>query len=516
VTRDAAWGRLAEPLDLLVIGGGVTGAGILLEAARRGLRVALVERGDFASGTSSRSSKLVHGGLRYLGEGRIGLARESVRERELLLRCAPGLVEPMPFLMPHYPGGKPGRRALGAGLAAYDLLAGRRTHRYVDRAEALRLAPPIASDGLEGAHVYEDATTDDARLVLRLIADACDAGAVALNYAEAVELLRYGNRVVGAVVRETVGGERTVVASARAVINATGAFADGVRARVGAAPRLRPLRGSHLLFSDARLPLAMAVAFAHPRDRRPVFAYPWAGMTLLGTTDLDHGDGLAAEPTITAEEVDYLLDAANAEFPRSALGRDDVLSTFAGVRPVIGTGKTDPSKEGREHAIWIEDGLVTVTGGKLTTFRPMALDALHAAARAAGLQLGSRARAPFAAAPAPRAEAPAATLRRIAGRYGARAQRVVAAGLPGEFADVAGIEATWAELRWAARSEAVVRLDDLLLRRTRIGLRHGDATLPVARVRAICAEELHWKAERWEREYAAYRELRSAHYGLPA
>jgi glycerol-3-phosphate dehydrogenase len=503
---------------VLVVGGGVTGAGILLEASRRGLRALLVERGDFASGTSSRSSKLVHGGLRYLKEGKIGLARESVREREELLRDAPGLVEPIHFLMPHYPGSKPGTMALSVGLAVYDAFAGRRLHRFVDRDEALRLVPALAERRLRGAHVYLDATTDDARLVLRLLRDSEAHGATALNYVAAATLIRHRGRVVGARL-EDVASDRTAEVRARVVVNATGVFADALRGEVGERPRLRPLRGSHLLLHDWRLPLAYAVAFSHPGDGRPVFAYPWLGMTLVGTTDLDHRANLADEPSISPEEVEYLLAGLHAQFPSGAIDGGDVVSTYAGVRPVVGTGKADPSREGREHVVWREHGLITVTGGKLTTFRPMALETLRAAMPRLRRRVDLRPRPVFT--PAPEPDAPphlgAAWRRRLAGLHGARAQSLVDGAAPDELSPIEGASALWAELRFAAREEHVMRLDDLLLRRTRVGLSFADGGEHLfARVREICAAELGWNDERFDREAAAYRSLRRSHYGVPA
>lgn len=468
--RELTWRALSEPWDVLIVGGGVTGAGILLEAARRGWRALLVDRDDFASGTSSRSSKLVHGGLRYLKEGRIGLTRESVREREALLRSAPGLVEPIPFLFPHYAGGKPGRLTMALGLTLYDALAGHRRHRYVDRDKALKLSPFLASDGLTGAHLYMDATTDDARLVLRLLQEAREAGGLALNYVEARSLIRNGKNVTGATLRDTLR-ERQLDVTAGVVINATGASADALRAAVGEAPRMRPLRGSHVILPDWKLPLAQAVAFSHPRDGRPVFAYPWLGATLVGTTDLDHDTSLRDEPAIRRAEVDYLLAAVCDRFPNRSIAERDIVSTFAGVRPVISSGKMDPSREAREHVVWREHGLLTVTGGKLTTFRPMALEALRVAAP--HVRRGVRDRSSHAFAPCAELEAPGLlpeARRRLSGRYGKRAQDVVAAAAPGDFESVASTDTLWAEVRYAARNEAVEKLDDLLLRRTRIGL----------------------------------------------
>ena len=509
MTREAIWQRLSTPCDVLVIGGGITGAGILHEATRRGLHAVLVERGDFASATSSRSSKLVHGGLRYLAEGKFGLTRESVIEREALLHAAPGLVDPMPFLMPHYHGRRPGRMELGIGLALYDLFAGRRTHRYVDSDETQRLAPTIATAELTGAHLYTDATTDDARLVLRLIGHACDGGAIALNYADVTSVVRRDGKVVGTEVTD-IESNRTTTITARAVINATGVFATGLR--------LRPLRGSHLLLPDWRLPLAQAIALKHPADGRPVFAYPWLGATLVGTTDVDHHDALTMEPQISRAELTYLLAAVQAQFPRSALRESDVIATYAGVRPVIDDGQSDPSKAGRDHTVLTEPGMVTITGGKLTTFRPMALAALRACAPMLAPKTFSLEERPiFTPTSLPASSLSQSTRQRLAGRFGPHAATLLAEAREDECQAIGALPFLWAEVRWSARRERVVHLDDLLLRRTRIGLlaRNGGAAF-LPRIREICQEELQWDDQRMASEEAHYRERIALRYGLPA
>ncbi|MBU0493071.1 MAG: glycerol-3-phosphate dehydrogenase/oxidase, partial [Chloroflexi bacterium] len=383
--REVAWSRLDEPWDLIVVGGGITGAGILREATRLGLRALLVEEHDFGWGTSSRSSKLVHGGLRYLKERKLRLTRASVHERQRLLEEGPGLIDPLGFLLATYKGDHPGRWTYSAGLSIYDLLALQWTHRHYRAGDFQMLAPHITLDGLEGGFCYGDAQTDDARLVLRVIREAVAGGALALNYAGVRALLRDDEGLVcGVELRDEAGDRagRDRVAHVRAgvVVNATGAWADRLRAEVGAPPRIRPLRGSHLIFPAWRLPVAQAVSFLHPLDRRPVFIFPWEGITLVGTTDVDHDQPLAGEPRIDPREVAYLMAAVEAHFPSLQLTLDDVISTFAGVRPVIGSGKADPSQESRDHVVWQEAGLLTVTGGKLTTFRLIALDVLKALA----------------------------------------------------------------------------------------------------------------------------------------
>jgi len=509
---------MKHDLDLLVIGGGITGAGILLEAARRGLTALLVEQRDFAWGTSSRSSKLVHGGLRYLAEGRLRLTRESVREREALLRDAPGLVEPQGFAFPDYGSGARKRRSFLAGLAVYDLFAGRREPHWLDAEDFQMLAPNIRRDALRGGIRYLDAKTDDARLVLRVLDEAACHGAEARNYVALESLLRSNGRVAGARLRDVRSGAVGEVA-ARVVVNATGAWACGLAGQ-GGAPRLRPLRGSHLVLPAWRLPLAQAVSLMHPADGRPVFAFPWEGVTLVGTTDVDHADDLALEARITRAEFDYLMEALRTQFPQLGLEDGDVLATYAGVRPVLDSGRQGaPSKETREHLVWSEPGLVAVTGGKLTTFRAIALDTLrHVARQLPGWQADLAPRPVFALRAPPQGPrgVAQAILERLAGRHGRHAQALVDAAGAGELEPVPGTLTPWAELRWSARSEAVLQLEDLLLRRTRLGiqLRHGGRE-QMASVRAICQPELGWSDARWEAEQANYLALWQAHYGIP-
>ncbi len=551
---------LAQEWDLLVIGGGITGAGILLEASRRGLRALLVEQRDFAWGTSSRSSKLVHGGLRYLKEGQFALTRESVHERDALLRDAPGLVEPLGFAFGDYAGRKPGRRAFLLGLAIYDRMAGQRARHYFGAQEFLSMAPHIRTEGLQGGICYQDARTDDARLVMRVLQEAQSHGGVAINYCAVQSLLRdgavapgaaaaaqssagpavvigaaiaavsahtpaaagEGGRVRGALVRCAVSGETHAV-RAKLVVNATGAWADRLHDKPAA--RLRPLRGSHLVLPAWRLPLAQAISLMHPQDGRPVFAFPWEGVTIVGTTDVDHRTDLQHEAAITQEETDYLMAALHDQFPTLAITEADVLATYAGVRPVIDTGKADPSKEARDHVLWQQDGLLTVTGGKLTTFRAIALDVLrHAAPQLPHWQADFAAHAiftqPASAAPAARAAKvrpmPPGQSRRLQGRYGVQAEALVASAQEGELEEIPGSETLWAQLRWAARHESVQHLEDLMLRRSRLGIQlanGGSAVLE--RVRAICQPELGWDEQRWAAEEAAYLALCRSNYSLP-
>ncbi|CAG1012964.1 glycerol-3-phosphate dehydrogenase [Anaerolineae bacterium] len=516
--RASTWARLnTDSWDLIVVGGGITGAGILNQANRLGLHALLIEQRDFAWGTSSRSSKMVHGGLRYLKDGNLHLTYESVRERQALLEAAPGLVEELGFLIANYEGDKPGKTAYGAGLTVYDAMALTRSHRYYKGDDFRLLAPHLRDEGLIGGYRYGDAQTDDARLVLRVLFEAQADGAVALNYAQAEGIIREGEQVIGVTVRDPISGAVTE-ARAKVVISATGAWADGLRGQTGVAPKIRPLRGSHLVFPAWRLPVAQTVNFLHPLDRRPVFAFPWEGATLVGTTDVDHHGDLNTEPSISPEEVAYLMSALEVNFPGLKLTLDDVIGAWAGVRPVIGTGKADPSKESRDHAIWDDHGLITVTGGKLTTFRVMALDALEAARPyLPTMSHPDRTRLPLQELDLKLDQPPdEAQRRRLMGRYGAAASALIRGAQPGELELIPGTFTFWAELRHAARCEQVVHLEDLMLRRTRLGmvLPDGGESL-LGRVRTMCQESLGWDDPTWEQEQAAYLTLWRKHYSLP-
>lgn len=513
--------RDGSPFDVLVIGGGIAGAGLALEAARAGARTALVEARDFAGGTSSRSSKLVHGGLRYLAQGKFGLTRESVRERTALLRDAPDLVAPQEFLVPVRDGARNGKLKIGVALALYDFFAGARSRRWRDAAGLRAEIPMLSTEGLRGGWSYGDAETDDARLVLRTLAEARRHGVVAVNYLSADDLVRGASRVEGARLRDAVSNE-TFDLGARLVVNATGAWSDLLRAKVGAVPKLRPLRGSHLMFAAARLPLAQAVGF-FAEDGRPVFAVPWEGAVLVGTTDIDHRGGLDVEPSISREEVDYLMRATRREFPALDLSESDVVSTWAGVRPVVASGAhVDPSKETRDRLIVQEGGLLTVTGGKLTTFRATAVAALRAAAARVPALAGAGKSARIFAPPSPHSRekltgAPQHVARRWIARYGDAAVDLFAAARPGESETIGPTLTTWAELRWACRAEDIVHLDDAMLRRTRLGLllRDGGADI-LPHVREIAREELGWDDTVWRAEEDRYRALIARCYSLPA
>jgi glycerol-3-phosphate dehydrogenase len=508
--------------DIIVIGGGITGAGILLEAARRGLRVLLVEQKDFAWGTSSRSSKLVHGGLRYIKEGKFFLTRDSVRERQGLMQAAAGLVEPQSFAFADYQGRKPGRWMFALGLVIYDFLAGLRGKHYFSAQDFQMLAPHIPAADLKGGSCYLDAKTDDARLVLRVLQEARTAGAMALNYLAVKSVMYENGHATGVVLQDALQDALNMQEyqiNAKVIINATGAWADSLRQQQGASARLRPLRGSHLLLPAWRLPVAQAISLMHPRDGRPVFVYPWEGVSLVGTTDVDHCSDMRQETAITADEVAYLMEAMDFQFPQLQLKLDDIIASYAGIRPVIDTGKADPSKEGRDHAIWLEKGLLTVTGGKLTTFRLIAQDALKHITHLFPARQPDHEAANLFSHPSDLSNEKQLShtkKTRLQGHYGESAAELLQIAQDGELDYIPGTFCMWVELRWAARCESVVHLEDLMLRRTRLGLllrQGGMALLP--RIRAICQPELKWDDERWENEQSAYLQMWNKYYALP-
>ncbi len=522
--RERLWDQVGGPWDVLIIGGGIVGAGLLREAARLGLRAMLVEGHDFASGTSSRSSKMVHGGLRYLSSGKIKLTMESVHERQRLLHEGRGLIDPLEFMLVSYKGDRPPAWIFAVGLMVYDTLAMRWEHERASVDELEGLCPEVGRDKLVGGFRFFDAQTDDARMVLRVLQEAVRAGGRALNYARLEGLLRRRDgRVCGAQVRDLVNG-RTAEVQAAVVVNATGAWADELRAALGRRPRLRLLRGSHLIFPRQKLPINKVISFLHPQDRRPVFAFPWEGITLVGTTDVDHGAAMETDPHISDAEADYLLAAVERVFGCLNLKMGDVRATLAGVRSVLDTGKANPSKEGRDEVLWNEDGLVTITGGKLTMFRHMARTTLdfirpHLPVHP---RLDRRARAldlldevSFAALARQFDLNPALQLR-LLGRYGHFAPELLRGAQAGELAPVGDSPSLWAELRWAACAEQVAHLEVLLLRRTRLGLLLPEGALgEMNRIREVCQAGLGWDEARWQAEISAYRALWQRAYSPP-
>lgn len=521
--RDRVWAELDKAWDIIVIGGGITGAGILREAVRAGHRALLIESRDFAAGTSSRSSKLVHGGLRYLRNGQITTTISSVHERERLLKERTGLVTPLGFLYATYEEDRMPLWALGLGLTLYDLLGLRRGHKRYDPSGLVALAPGIRRAGLVGGYRYFDAQTDDARLVIQVIREAVRAGGQAINYVSARRVLRGADGRACGVALEDVSGDRRRSAEifAPVVVNATGAWADALRVQLGSQARLRCLRGSHLVFPGNLFPLARAVSFAHPHDGRPMFALPWEGVTLFGTTDVDNRGMQGEEPGIDAVELEYLMDAASYGFPGLSLDQGDIQATFSGVRAVVNTGKANPSKESREHVLWNENGLLTVSGGKLTTFRVMARDALKVIRRSGPSRIASHSDRTLVEPDAvePWLEIDPYLRRRLTGRYGQDALALIRSATNAELEPIdedLGRVALQAELRWAARAEGVVHLEDLLLRRVRLGLllpRGGLDHLDL--IRALIQPELGWDDQRWAAEAISYAHHWQQFYGPP-
>jgi glycerol-3-phosphate dehydrogenase len=482
---------LAEgTFDVLVLGGGITGAGVALDAALRGLRVALIDKGDFACGTSSASSKLVHGGIRYLEHGAFPLVYEALHERARLLRNAPHLVRPLRFVLPFYAGARLAPWQWRAGLAAYDLLAGRGNLRRSRPLTARRLLaefPGLRAAGLRGGAEFYDAQMDDARLCLEVVRTAAAAGATPANYVEAVAFERSNGVLTGVRAVDHASGAELHI-RARQIVNATGPWVDAVCALAGepGGAHLAPTKGVHLLAPGRGLTAAFLLL--HPRDGRVLFVIPWLGKTLIGTTDT-----VAAEDpddlTVRPEEADYLLEAHN-HFLGPPLGRGDVLGAFAGLRPLLGARRGEPSARSREFRVFAgPSGLVSVAGGKYTTYRHMAEVITDGIVR----RLGGRRRCRTAEYPldgAPRrpwepflAEETAAltgrhglgaaAARHLVKRYGRRAADVAA--YLGHFPALArpvvpGEPDLQGEFVYQRDQEMALCTEDLLLRRTRLGL----------------------------------------------
>ncbi len=516
--REMTWSELDQEWDVLIIGGGITGAGIFRRSVAEGYRTLLVDSGDFACGTSSRSSKMIHGGFRYLRNKQFSVTRESVREREWMLREARNLVTKLGYVMP-CPNDRKIATQYAIGVVLYDLLAPKWDHKALNKRKLQELCPSLNQTAFEKAYLYHDAEMDDARLVYRLIREASAMEAVALNYTAASQLIKTSDgKVCGAVLTDKSGKNMSSQeVNAKVVINAAGPWSDEIRNQINAPARLRKLRGSHLVFSHDKLPLKNAVTLLHPVDRRAMFALPWEGVTLIGTTDLDHKYSLdGGEPFTTAEEIEYILAAGNATFPSANLKHEDVISSFSGLRPVINTGIADPSKESRAHVVWDEDGMITITGGKLTTFRIMAEEALAAASKylPKPIDLTRKIRY-FGKLPEleTNGEILSTELTYMLGRYGAETRQVLAAAQEGENQPVETLPNLWSELRWAARNGAVEHLDDLLLRRVRLGMQlpnGGSEILP--KIREICQPELNWSDSKWQQEVIRYLNIYSQFY----
>ncbi|GAC1324055.1 MAG: glycerol-3-phosphate dehydrogenase [Thermoleophilaceae bacterium] len=540
----------SEHFDMAVIGGGITGAGVALDAASRGYSVALVEREDFASGTSSRSSKLVHGGLRYLQNFDLGLVREALLERALMVKLAPHLVHPLPLLVPAFGGKRPDIKT-GVGLNMYDVMASERLrrrrsgldgeswspdrHHMIDADEVRRLLPALAGREPTSAYLFYDCQTDDVRLVLTVLGEAERFGAVIANRCNVVSVLEDDGRAVGVACEDALGEGRFEV-RADSVVNATGVWADQIKPGELYAeedvPRIRPSRGTHITIARERLPIVAGAIVPAPSGRS-VFALPWLGRTLVGTTDNDYDGPLDHVPP-SASDVEYLLAACNAFFAES-LTVEDITGAYAGVRPLIAVGDSRKSVDISRKAELYEtsSGLVTITGGKLTTWRRMAKLAVDRIVEREGREAPCRTHEIQLGKPAEPDDLPAVegvgeeTRRMLAGRYGwaARGVLAMAAEQPALAQPIIeGLPDLLAEAPFAVRNEQAAGLADVLLHRTRLGLLAARALVapdaPAAEgVAAAMAAELRWDDARTRLELATWGEVAAAEgiaIGTPA
>jgi len=523
----------ARPVDLLVIGGGITGAGIARDAAMRGLGTVLVEQGDLGSGTSSRSSRLIHGGLRYLEHGQLRLVWEANRERRVLLGIAPHLVRPLPFVFPLHRGDRLSLWRLAAGMWLYDLLALFRNvaaHRMLGKRALLEREPMVRERGLLGGARYFDAQCDDARLVLATARSAAQHGAAIATYIAVEDFEWAADRVIGVRVVDRLTGVRGTIRAA-AVVNAAGPWVDRLRTleHPGCPPLLRPTKGAHVVVLRARLGHREAITFLSPIDGRVMFALPWGELSYIGTTDTDAPES-PDTTAASADDIVYLLRSVNAQFPNARLGMEDVRATWAGLRPLLAPvdGRA-PSSRSREHAIVTgRGGVIAVAGGKLTTFRVMAAEAVdralaELARRGVTIRTGS---ARTDEEPLPGGEtAELAPFRERAGEIGlaqATADHLVRhyGTESGGIVNLAAIHrelqqrihpdhpAIEAEVIHIARRELACKVEDVLVRRIHLYYETRDHGVAAAgRVAELLGRELGWDSERALLEAAEYRDV---------
>ncbi|NGM87539.1 glycerol-3-phosphate dehydrogenase/oxidase [Parapusillimonas sp. SGNA-6] len=517
--------RTSDKVDLVVIGGGATGLGVALDAALRGLSVVLLESHDFAKGTSSRATKLVHGGVRYLAQGNIALVREALHERSTLLHNAPHLARPLPFVMPSYKCWE--TPFFGIGLKMYDALAGRAglgSTEFLSARQARQCLPGVRQDGLKGGVKYWDGQFDDARLALALARTAAAQGALVLNYCPVTELLHEGGKVSGVRCQDAESGGSFTV-RARCIVNATGVWVDQIREKDGAAtgrstePMVAPSQGVHLVVDRGFLPGDHALLVPKTDDGRVLFAVPWLGKLILGTTDTPRGD-LSREPDAFDHEVNFILGEA-AKYLERAPSRADVLSKWVGLRPLVRPPRNEgrsTQKISREHTVLVSpSGLVTVTGGKWTTYRAMAEDVLEKCVDSGLLdRLPPSETSDFLLVGAAPGSATRATITAPPGidAYGTEAAYVQA--LPGSDRELApGL--TGAMVRFGVRHEYARTVEDVLARRSRLLFLDARLAATLAPdVAAIIADELREEAGRPDVGLADFLELADQYHTLPS
>ncbi len=515
-----------DGVDVLVVGGGITGAGVLRDAASRGLRALLVERTDFAAGTSSRSSKMIHGGMRYIGEGQLRVTREACRERDLLMARDPHLVRPLPFILPAFSGGKLPLWQVRAVLFVYSALANFRSStrsRMLKPDQVSDYCRDLRRDGLLGAGLSHDAQVDDARLVLETIRSARRFGGEAVNHAEVFDFLRGSDgRLSGARIRDLARG-RTCAIEARVVVNAAGPAVERLRGldRPLVKPEIRPAKGIHLVIPRSRIQSEVAVIF-EASDGRLVFLAPWEDVSLLGTTDAFSDE--IDEPVVRIEEVHYLLSAANEAFPKAALTTNDLRSVFAGVRPLVATAdETSPSSSvSREDRIYEDpSGLISAAGGKLTTYRAIAERIVDRAVAklprsrrgAAGPSLTAQHAlredgcdpAELEVSLCARFGVSGATAEHLVRAYGSASETLLKEADEELRQPIGASRFLYAEIPWSIRTECPVTLCDLLERRMRLAIfAEGQGLLQLDRIAATAARAAGWDAARTEEETAGY------------
>ncbi len=540
ISREDAWSRLGQDtFDLLVVGGGVIGAAAARYAALKGLSVALVEANDFGSGTSSKSSKLVHGGLRYLEQGDLPLVFESVSERQTLMQTAPHLVRPLGFLFPIYKGDPVRLTTLRLGLFVYEGLAWFRSpklHQNLSAADVMDAVPQIRPEKLNGAPLFWDCATDDARITLENVLAATEAGALCANYTRVSGLLQEDGRVAGAQITDTLDGPqkgRTTMVRARMVLNATGPWSDGVRSMTGEESRqIRLTKGVHIVFPSHLIDLAHTVVAFHPRDKRVLFIIPWGDQIYVGTTDTDY-EGDPARVATEREDVDYLLEAVAAYFPHLQIGHDDITATWAGLRALIRAEGVPPSQVSREHVITDgPEGMVSIAGGKLTTHRRMGAEVVEHAIdklQDEGVDLGELATIDTSTMPLPGAvgwpedeatmaeqltklagdQISQATASYLAGRYGTRSLPLVQHALSNPTLLeplVAGRPEILGQVEWAVLQELATTVTDVMERRTQLFFRDTQQGLgAIDRVSRHMAQLLKWSDDQREASSQAYR-----------